>query len=171
MFLVTQNRRWLGDGKGESNLRHDSPSLMEEEDIRQGQGGHELRSSCRDTGQQSCCEHTSVGFGTRRPNVAHGEQGKADDVHRSPTVLDRHGSPDELANADGQGRPREEVRHFADVADEIRVAGRCEEVGRHGHGTHRRSRAAGVAHGYTQARKGEDVVLLAEWPARWRASV
>lgn len=139
---------------------------MEEEDIRQGQRGHELRSPSSDTSQQPGCEHAAVRLGTCGPDVANGEKGKADDIDRSTAVFDGHGSPNELSDADGQSRSGEEVGHLADVVDEVGIARRSEEGGRHGHGTHGRTRAAGVAHGYAQAREGEDVVLFSQRPVR-----
>jgi hypothetical protein len=70
---------------------------VEEEDIRQCQRGHKLGCSCGDSGQQPGTEHTAVGLATRGPDVAHGEQGKANEIHWSTTVFDSHRSPDELA--------------------------------------------------------------------------
>lgn len=109
---------------------HDRSSLVQEEDIGNGQLRHNLGCSRCKTHDDARCEFAAVGGSSASPSCARQVQGEREHVDWSSAVLDDDGHPEQSAHTLHQGRGGEEIGSFRDISAGIRVRLRSSEVHR-----------------------------------------
>ncbi len=107
--------------QGERDSRHDGSSLMEKEDVGNGQRSKALSRTAREAHENPSSQRAAIRGRSASPSCARGVHGKGEDVEGSSSVFDHDGHPYQIAQSLEKGRRRKKVRDLGNASIETQV--------------------------------------------------